>query len=441
MSTRPSTNKKLLIPPPYIRGEIRTRGNIETLFSAIAFCIFVIMPAAFIAAAYVGQDVETAFVIVWILVAIVAIYAEWQIKPKTGIYGFQVFALSLSLIGVPGLYFVGHNWRTMPDVLAYVGVTVLRLVVVFIIVPRCVMKSKVPPIHQILKWLVYGALIITIASALFFLGKGITIFTPRRAVFINWLHPNLVALFGCLSVYVAVLATDLNKIIKWTSIGFGTYTLLMTQGRSAIVVCLAALFVTYVLNLIENPKKYSLRGFLGGISIAMLIVAFGTAFRDLPAVQNIERRTFDTDDPTAGRLDFIEAALEAWRNSPVFGLGFRSGGIDNVYVTLLVQTGIFGLIVYLVFFGAIMARAYRHFRYSEGHARLLGKAIIVLGVAIFLRGFAERTSFLQLTDLQSNAFCIAAGVAYLTPIGHGRKPKQEQQVVRPPASYKKSPQT
>ncbi|MFM9873802.1 MAG: O-antigen ligase family protein [Fimbriimonadaceae bacterium] len=440
MSTRPSSNKKLLIPAPYLRGEIRARGNVEKLFSAVAFCIFVIMPSAFIAASYLGMDVETTFVAVWLLVAVVAIYAEWQIKPKTGIFGFQVFALSLALIGVPGLYFVGHTWRTLPEIIAFVGVTVLRLVVVFIIVPRCIMKSKVPPINQILKWLVYGSLIITIASVIFFLGKGITPFSPRRVLFENWLHPNLVALFGCLSVYVAVLSEDINKGLKWTSIGFGTYALLMTQGRSAIVVCLAALIVIYFLNLLENPKKYSLRGFLGGISIVLLIVAFGTAFRDIPAVQNIEKRTFDTNDPTAGRLNFIEAALDAWQNSPIFGLGFRSGGIDNVYVTMLVQTGIFGLIIYLVFFGAIMVRAYRHFKFSEGHARLLGKVLIVMGVAIFLRGFAERTSFLQLTDLQSNAFCIAAGVAYLTPIGHGRKPKQEQQVIRPAVSYKKKPQ-
>ncbi len=440
MSLRPPANKKLLIPAPYLRGEIRAKGNIEKLFSAVAFCIFVIMPGAFIAASYLGVDVETTFVAVWILVAMVAIYAEWQIKPKTGIFGFQVFALFLSLIGVPGLFFIPHTWRTLPEIIAYVGVTVLRLLIVFIIVPRCIMMSKVPPIHQILRWLVYGSLIVTLASVLFFLTKGVTVLTPRRVLFLNWLHPNLVALFGCLSVYVAVLAQDINKFVKWTSIGFGAYTILMTQGRSAIVVCLAALLVTYILSLIENPKKYSLRGFLGGIGIVMLIVAFGTAFRDIPAVQNIERRTFGTDDPTAGRLNFIEAALEAWRNSPVFGLGFRSGGIDNVYVTLLVQTGILGLIVYIVFFGAIMARAFRHFKYSEGHARLLGKALIVMGVAIFLRGFAERTSFLQLTDLQSNAFCIAAGVAYLTPIGHGRKPKQEKQVLRPAMSYKKPQQ-
>jgi O-antigen ligase len=440
MSVRPPAQKNLLIRAPYLRGEIRAKGNIEKLFSAVAFCIFVIMPSAFIVASYMALDVETTFVAVWILVAMVAVYAEWQIKPKTGIFGFQVFALALSLIGVPGLFFVGHTWRTLPDIIAYVGVTVLRLLVVFVIVPRCIMMSKVPPIHQILKWLIYGSLIITFASILFFLSKGITILTPRRVLFVNWLHPNLVALFGCLSVYVAVLAEDINKVLKWASIGLGTYALLMTQGRSAIVVCLTALFVIYILNLIENPKKYSLRGFLGGVSIAILIVTFGTAFRDIPAVQNIEKRTFETSDPTAGRLNFIEAALDAWQNSPVFGLGFRSGGIDNVYVTMLVQTGVLGLIIYLVFFGAIMARAFRHFRYSEGHARLLGKVLIVMGVAIFLRGFAERTSFLQLTDLQSNAFCIAAGVAYLTPIGHGRKPRQEKQILRPAMSYSRKPQ-
>lgn len=425
---------------PYLRGEIRTRSNIESLFSAVAFCIFVVMPSAFITASYVGLDIETTFVAVWLLVAMVAIYAEWQIKPKTGIYGFQVFALFLTLLGVPGLFYIPHTWRTLPEIIAYVGVTALRLLIVFVIVPRCIMKSKVPPIDQILRWLVYGAFIISFASALFYLSKGITVFTPSRVLFKNWLHPNLIALFGCLSVYVAVLARDINQFVKWASIGIGTYTLLMTQGRSAIVVCLVALITIYFLNLIENPKKYSLRGFVGAIAISLLVVAFGTAFRDLPAVQNIERRTFETDDPTAGRLNFIESALEAWQNSPIFGLGFRSGGIDNVYVTMLVQTGLFGLIVYLVFFGAIMARAFRHFKYSEGHARLLGKVLIVMGVAIFLRGFAERTSFLQLTDLQSNAFCIAAGVAYLTPIGHGRKPKQEKQILRPAASYKKKPQ-
>jgi len=440
MSVRPPANKNLLLRAPYLRGEVRSKGSVESLFAAVAFCIFVLMPSAFIISIYLGQDVETTFVAVWILVAMVAVYAEWQIKPKTGIFGFQLFALFLALLGVPGLFFIPHNLQSLLPIIAYVGVTALRLMIVFVIVPRCMMKQKLPPIDLILRWLIYGSFIISFASALYFMTKGITVLTPGRFLAENWLHPNLVALFGCLSVYIAVLAQDINKFVKWSSIGIGTYTLLMTQGRSAIVVCLAALLVTFILNLIENPKKYSLRGFLGIITFSILAVAFGTAFRGLPAVQNIERRTFETDDPTAGRLNFIEAALDAWQRSPVFGLGFRSGGIDNVYVTMLLQTGLFGLIVYLVFFGAIMARAFRHFKYSEGHARLLGKALIVMGVAIFLRGFAERTSFLQLTDLQSNAFCIAAGVAYLTPIGHGRKPKQEKQLLRPAVSYKKKPQ-
>jgi len=409
-------NMKPLVGAPYIRGEVSAARNTEALFKLVIGTLFIVMPLAFIACQLLTIEAELAFVGVWLVTTALAIYAEYHIKPQIKINAFQLISLLIVLIGVPGVLFLRPGLLGLAQVLAYVAILAMRLVVVFIIVPRCMTRSKTPPIEHIIRWLIVGAAIISFATNAYYLLKGFTIFNPTRGAFETWLHPNLCSQFASILVYSTFMDPKLKMWLRVFLIGCGTYTLLLTQGRSAIVATILALMLLFALNLIENPKKYAVRGFVGGTALFTMLALFGSILREVPVVKNIERRTFGVDDPTAGRLDIFSRILEVWQDSQLFGYGFRSGGADNLYVTLLLQTGIVGVLFYIALFLVIIYKGLEHFRFSEGANRLLGKFILVASFSMFLRSFAETTSYLQLTDIMSNAYCIAGALAFLTPV-------------------------
>lgn len=409
-------NMKPLVGAPYIRGEIGKARNTEALFKLVIGTLFIVMPLAFIACQLLQIEAEIAFVGVWLITTALAIYAEYHIKPQVKVNAFQLFSLLIVLIGVPGVLFLRPGLLGLGQILAYVFILAMRLVVVFIIVPRCMTRSKTPAIEHILRWLIVGAGIISFATNAYYLMKGVTIFNSGRGAFETWLHPNLCAQFASILVYTTFMDPKLKMWARVLLVGGGAYTLLLTQSRSALVATILALLLLFLLNLIENPKKYSVRGFVGFIGSLIMIGLFGSAFREVPVVKNIERRTFGVDDPTAGRLDIFSRILEVWQNSQLFGYGFRSGGADNLYITLLLQTGIVGVFFYLALFFVIIYKGLEHFRFSQGPNRLLGKFILVASLSMFLRSFAETTSYLQLTDIMSNAYCIAGALAFLTPV-------------------------
>jgi len=408
---------KPLVGAPYIRGEVGAAKNKESLFAMIAITLFIIMPIVFIGCQFVGIEPELAFVGVWFVTTLLAIFAEYHIKPTAKLNSFQILSLTVALIGIPGLFYLRPNALALLPILAYVGILVMRLIVVFIIIPRCMYNSKTPPVNQLIRLLLIGATIIAVSTNVYYAMKGFTILNSTRGAFQSWLHPNLCALMGSIVVYCTFLDPKLKGWIRWLLVGSGGYTLLVTQGRSGIVATILVLIFIFFLNLSENPKKYALRGFLGGLGIVLTLGLFGTALREVPVIKNIEKRTFDTDDPTAGRLEIFTRLLEIWGDSKVFGYGFRSGGADNIYVTLLLQTGIVGIIMYFTLFFAIVFKGAQHYKHGTGSNKLLGKFILVVALSIFLRSFAEATSYLQLTDIQSNAFCIAGGLAYMIPVG------------------------
>ncbi|MBX3114778.1 MAG: O-antigen ligase family protein [Fimbriimonadaceae bacterium] len=411
---------KPLVGAPYIRGEIGAAKNKESLFAMVAGTLFVVMPLAFIACQLIGIEPELAFVGVWFIATMLAIYAEYYIKPSKKLNSFQILSLSIVAIGIPGLFYLRPNSISLLQILAYVGILAMRLIVVFIIIPRCISTSKKPPIEQVIRWLIVGTAIIAIATNFFYFAKGFTIFNGTRGAFDNWLHPNLCSLMGSIVVIFTFLDPHLKMWVRALLIGSGTYTMLVAQGRSALVSTILVLLLLFLMTLSENPKKYALRGFLGAIGIALVLGLFGGALSNLPVIRNIFKRTFETNDPTAGRLEIFSQILEVWQNSQIFGYGFRSGGADSLYVTMLLQTGLVGLLCYFVLFGAIVYKGIQHFVNSRGANKLLGKFIIVASASLFLRSFTEGTSLLQLTDVLSNSFCIAGGIAFISPVGRRR---------------------
>ncbi|MHB1016776.1 MAG: O-antigen ligase family protein [Coriobacteriia bacterium] len=98
--------------------------------------------------------------------------------------------------------------------------------------------------------------------------------------------------------------------------------------------------------------------------------------------------TPEDSDITAGRLEIWENLLALWREDPWFGIGFRTTGLlsetdyyeaHNIYLSALVETGIFGGIAFMVLIVMIM----RAGTLQSVHRVLIGAPVAVLVGELF----------------------------------------------------------
>lgn len=423
--------KQALLRPPYIKGEIKKTENGNFLLSLFLGTLFLLFPAGTITFNYFGLEVESNLAILWILALGLAVYAETRIQPPGGINAFQIFALSIPLIGLPGLYFIGAGLDYVVSSVLFIGLMILRQVAVFIIIPRCLIKSTKDPADLILTWLIAGAAIISVATNIFYLSQGHTIFSPTRQQFSNWTHPNDAALYGGVIVLLTFIKKGMPPWLRWSLVFTGVYTVLLTQSRSVIVSVAICGAVIYLLNLIDNPRRYSLSGFIAVVALGIGVFVFGNNAIEIPAVTNIVNRTFAADDPTAGRVEIAARMIDLWRESPLFGYGFRSARMDNGYITMLLHSGLVGLLVYLSFFFAVIARGIQHYFSGDPVGKSIGRYLIVMGLFIFVRAWVESYTIIKLIDVMSNATAIAAGVAILLPVRKRRNIRPSQVFINP----------
>ncbi|MCA0361133.1 MAG: O-antigen ligase family protein [Armatimonadetes bacterium] len=409
----PRNTAEKLVPGPYVRGELGSVRNAETLVNVVLATLFAGMPLFFILITYLRQDPELVFVGVWAIVGIFAIFAEYSIRARKGINAFQFCALLLPVIGIPGLLMQRPSLTILALTLGYLLVLFLRIISVFITIPKLMETLKTPPTEILLFWLITSCLIVSASTNLFYLGNGFHILRSTRGAFPNWLHPNNAAIYGGLLMVLPLIKERMNTWMRPLIILCGFYTVLVTQSRGTLVAAIGCILLIMFLKFAENPQKYSLRAFALLVSGGLISIVFGAVIPDIPVIKNMLDRTTETDDPTAGRLLIFERMLEVWRDSPVVGYGFRSGGMDNGFVSITFQTGLVGLVFYLSFWAAILFRAVYIYRNGNQMGRLLARFIFVTATFLFLRAFIENTHLLQLTDVVSNAFCIAAGLSFL----------------------------
>lgn len=413
MSKPSAQQKPQVLFEPYIKGEVSRISNAGLLTGIALAVIFILMPLAFLAATNSGTDVEIVFVGVWIIALTATLFAEARIRPTAKAGPIQAFAASLALIGVPGLIVSSRgNLNSTLEMTAFIGILLMRLIVLFIILPRSIIESRYPPALLIIRTLLAGAVMTSILTIGYYASQGFSIFVTTRGSFDNWLHPNFTAQLGSICCIMATLDPKMRLHWKASIWGIGLYCMLLTQGRTSLFSTFIILLFVFILEFIHDPKKYSTRAVGYGVAIAIFGTLLTPVLLQLPAIQNIQARN-EAVDPLAGRQQYFEAAIEAWQESQIFGFGWRAGVLDNFYAVMLLQTGVVGLLIYLSFFGVIAVRGYKMFRGQGAHTRLLGKFMIVMTFSFIIRSFTEGVHILQLTDLPGNAFCLAAGIAFM----------------------------
>jgi len=198
----------------------------------------------------------------------------------------------------------------------------------------------------------------------------------------TWLDPNFFGgfvafLLPFLLGYISRVQKQSWKILFWIFWVISLFALFLTFSRSAYLAAGTGLFFYF---LFQNPK--------------ILVIAVFVSFLGLSINERAQQRveslmgTFaavlfqDTDeiDPTAiHRIKSWSGALGLWQKYPIFGIGyntyrfkaseeglvdenyFSSGGSDSTLLTILVTTGVFGLILFLFFLGKVLWVAWSGF--------------------------------------------------------------------------------
>lgn len=401
-----------LLPAPYIAGRFHQVSNADKLVRISTFVLFVIMPLAYMSAVKIGLDFEGVFLGVWLLTGAITLYAETKVKPQVRLRPFHYFSLALVLIALPGLFVSKPTTFNLIYIIGFIGVIVIKMFVVVIVLPRCLYESRVSPVQVVTRGLLTGAFLTCFITNLFYLSRGFHIFKSTRADFDDWLHPNVGAIYGSVCVLAAIIDPRTPKWIKFLAIGTGVYTMLVTQGRSALFSTIAVVLFLFGLDFIHEPKKYAIRGTAYLVGILMVVALFGTKLASLPAIQNIIERTA-TSDPLAGRLNYIELGIETWNKSQIVGYGLRgSFSVDNFWISNLMLFGVIGVLVFVIYYSACAVRGYKLYTSSNPELKLLGKFILMLCASFFIRSFTEDSHFLQLSNLIGNSLLIAVGLAY-----------------------------
>ncbi len=179
-------------------------------------------------------------------------------------------------------------------------------------------------------------------------------------------------------------------------VGIGFYVAYDASARSSMLAILSGLLVVGFL------EVRALRGFRLVAAIAMTLPALIFVMLLLPTISDavtaavVHTMELNTpgrglDSGFTGRTAVWAEVLQIWLKSPLFGIGFHQhqmftldhGEAHQVYLAMLADTGIFGLIWYICFLAASL---YAALRISERRTRNVVVGMIVAYIAI---GFAD----------------------------------------------------
>lgn len=210
------------------------------------------------------------------------------------------------------------------------------------------------------------------------------------------IHPNF---WGLIAVSVGAAAFALRSRTLW---GFCwiivLVTLFNTSSRGSMVAltaCLTVIVGHWLVRTYHLERSWALLG--AGVAILALVMILDplpqwTAF--------VWQDVLKVDDPyrglgtgLTGRTAVWAETLEIWMEAPLFGVGFRqhesmittASSAHNAYLTMLADTGVFGLVAYLALIGFSLFAAL--WRIDEPRTQ---RVVLAMIVSYAVLGFFER---------------------------------------------------
>ena len=207
---------------------------------------------------------------------------------------------------------------------------------------------------------------------------------------------NGMMLVNGLLVFASVLFyNNKNNLIKNKFKGLFCFLLMlialvMCGKRAHLLFGLIAFILGYFVYTSNEKNRYL--KYFGTICAILFLLTIGYYF--IPTINNVISRFVDMGEDVSvlGRYTFWEAALMAFDNNRIFGIGwfgFRTtvaptvhytGHAHNVYIQLLCETGVVGFSVIIFFFAFFLFKGYRALYYVAHNKQILGgnKQILTL---------------------------------------------------------------
>jgi O-antigen ligase len=211
----------------------------------------------------------------------------------------------------------------------------------------------------------------------------------------NNIEPNVWGLFA-LSVCLGALARKFG-VIALAALAAGATTIFIASSREHILALLAALLVIAVLYSREMNHS-RVFGALAGTCVALILGALLLDPYILNAIGYVKADVLLLGSPTrgldsgfTGRTEIWTATIDLWLKHPFLGIGFRQheqflagAPAHNAYLAMLADTGVLGLIVYLVLLITSLAASWG---IEDPRTRRFIMAVIVTYIVI---GFFDR---------------------------------------------------
>lgn len=218
----------------------------------------------------------------------------------------------------------------------------------------------------------------------------------------NWLLIPL----SLLGATVLLKPKQLYRPWLWWLLGLLALILVLTVSRGAYLAAAASaavIVVTLPRQMLE--PRHVLLSLL--ISVTVLVGALGFISRGESGaleefIEHARVGDLTEGESTQGRLSAYSEALRAWESRPVTGIGLGNYGafskqypnpenesiadiVNNQYLELLAETGLIGLIAFLLIFATVIVRGVVAYRATDDlvlRAGLLGTTAAVVGLAV-----------------------------------------------------------
>lgn len=176
--------------------------------------------------------------------------------------------------------------------------------------------------------------------------------------------------------YVKSIYNSRNKVFNFMMLGAGIIALLATGKRGLLIANMISMIILLIMVNIENKKKLKrLLFYIIGFFIILKVISY------IPATQIVFERFKDLDETgntLNGREVFYEQMLENIKENTILGSGAKTtevltGGNDghNIYLQILSELGIIGMIVYLLIFIKSGKMAINSFRLNSNKENTL----------------------------------------------------------------------
>lgn len=284
----------------------------------------------------------------WLILALMALGSFLTLGPDATVLPKR---MSLFLVSMLMMFFLGKDLRWIkPAIMACLTLLVIHAC-------ATILLNAMPSLYE-----QYVSTVIQ--------GTSVTVVGPKAGVTSHYSYNGQFMAIGLLISYVLFRMSPLSDGNSTDRIKYGFLTglflvaLLLTTKRTPLLTCLFAMVLTEFF-LAPKGKATTLFKVLAIVfALSILIITFGD---QIPMLSNVMERLSmifsagTLEESTTGRTVLWERAIQMWNENPVLGSGWGtyryywtngyqgiSTAAHNVFLQLLAEVGVVGLIVFLI---------------------------------------------------------------------------------------------